>query len=262
MPQDNRHLLVDAIARNCGLVLSLPSAGLFRHHKSRFLGDAEGGFWVESAPNERPLIDELITSRQPAGISFRSGPLKVVFASALTQVELDFRLSDGIAVQALLIAMPQEIKTIQRRSNYRVAVLEDSGLSVRIWRVAERAYLGDRPMASQELNTRLCDISTGGLGVLFLPKNEEAPKVGTEDRLRIELKYADLSFLVEGRCRSGHPTSGGVRTGIAFKSLERDLEGRQKLAHLTRIVGEMQRAEVRRNRLGMTQPAAAATPAA
>jgi hypothetical protein len=42
-----------------------------------------------------------------------------------------------------------------------------------------------------------------------------------------------------------------VRTGIVFKPLDQDLEGRQTLAALTRIVGQLQRDEVRRHRLGI-----------
>ena len=37
MAADNYDMLLDAIARNSGIVLSLPSAGMLRHHKSRFL---------------------------------------------------------------------------------------------------------------------------------------------------------------------------------------------------------------------------------
>jgi hypothetical protein len=42
-----------------------------------------------------------------------------------------------------------------------------------------------------------------------------------------------------------------IRTGIVFKPLEHDIEGRQTLAALTRIVGQLQRDEVRRHRLGI-----------
>ena len=43
-------VLEAAVARNSGIVLSLPSAGMLRHLKSRFLGDAPEGIWLESAP--------------------------------------------------------------------------------------------------------------------------------------------------------------------------------------------------------------------
>jgi hypothetical protein len=38
---------------------------------------------------------------------------------------------------------------------------------------------------------------------------------------------------------------------VQFKKLQNDLEGRQNVAALTQIVGELQRDEVRRIRLGL-----------
>ncbi len=251
MSQSSKELLSEAIARNSGLVLSLPSAGMLRHHKSRFIADDENGFWVESVRTEGPLISELIRTGQRAGVSFRSGQHKIVFASPLVRVQAEWQLSDGISVEGLLLAAPNEIKAIQRRTNYRVGVQEGAELTVRVWRIAERVYLGDRPMASQELATELRDISTGGLGVIFKPKNGEKPKVMPQDRLRIEIRQGEVLILVEGNSRPGIEAGDGIRTGVAFKSLDKDLEGRQKLAQLTRIVGELQRDEVRRVRRGM-----------
>ena len=40
-----------------------------------------------------------------------------------------------------------------------------------------------------------------------------------------------------------------MRAGIQFKSLESNIDGRQTVAQLTRIVGELQREEIRRYRL-------------
>ena len=41
------------------------------------------------------------------------------------------------------------------------------------------------------------------------------------------------------------------RAGIKFKPLDKDMEGRQALATLTRIIGELQRAELRQHRMGI-----------
>ena len=65
-------ILTDAIARNSALVLSLPSAGMLRHHKSRFLAEDEGGFWIEAMPGDEALVTELINTQTSVGISFRA----------------------------------------------------------------------------------------------------------------------------------------------------------------------------------------------
>src|SRR5687767_14727885 len=89
-------MLREAIARNCGVVLSLPSAGMLRHHRSRFLAEAvpesdpaapSNSFWLESVPSERPLLDELVASQKPVGVSFKGVGGKVVFASPIVRRE-------------------------------------------------------------------------------------------------------------------------------------------------------------------------------
>ena len=247
-------ILTDAIARNSALVLSLPSAGMLRHHKSRFLAEDEGGFWIESMAGDASLVDELINTQTSVGISFRAGPQKVSFAVPILKREAEFRVNSEIVVPALQLTFPADVKAVQRRSNYRVRVPQDGELFIRLWRVSEQAVITDKPMATQELMAKVRDISIGGLGVMLLPKAEEPPRVLSGERLRLSLRYREYEELVlEGRMRymppAGSPTP--IRCGIQFKKLENNLEGRQALAALTRIVGELQREEVRRTRLGI-----------
>jgi c-di-GMP-binding flagellar brake protein YcgR len=257
MQDADRQLLVDAIARNNGVVLSLPSAGMLRHHKSRFLADAEDGFWIESAPAEASLIDELITSRQPCGISFKSGPTKVVFGSPVCARQTEYRVNAETIVEALLMLYPDTIKAVQRRNTYRVSVPADAEVTVKVWRMPPRAFLHDRPMAAQAIATSVRDLSVGGMGVTFAGEGKEFPKVSVDDRLRIEIAHNGESFLVEGFMKHpvGKITTPTVRAGIQFKDLGTQIEGRQTISQLTRIVGELQRAEARRYRLGITKVA-------
>jgi hypothetical protein len=254
---DNIDMLRDAAARNLAAVLSLPSAGMLRHHKSRFLGELHGGFLMEAPANEGPLIDALIIDKQPCGVSFRNGVYKVMFASPLRQIQRGWQLGSGTLVDALLLETPSQIKSMQRRSNYRVEIPNDSGLAIRVWRIGDRAYIKEQPMSAQEIKTELRDISTGGVGVRFIGKDGELPKITPDDRLRIQLAVRDLKLIIEGRMRppTKPPENGIVITGIHFKKLENDLEGRQTAAQLTRIVGELQREEIRRTRLGLAKSA-------
>jgi hypothetical protein len=253
MAADNLDMLTDAIARNAGIVLSLPSAGMLRHHKSRFLDEGPGGFWVEAAPRDGPLVDSLILSQQPAGVSFKAGPLKVVFPAILLHRDPAYPINALVEVEAVLLAMPAEVKVIQRRNNYRVKILPGE-VTVRTWRIAEHAYLGDRPMHAQEVRCELRDLSVSGIGVVFRGEYGEPPKVSPEDRLRIEFTHGENKILLEGRmCYPVKPMKKTeLRAGVQFKALEDNLDGRQILSQLTRIVGELQRDEVRRFRMGLS----------
>jgi c-di-GMP-binding flagellar brake protein YcgR len=256
IPSD-RSILQDAIVRNTGVVLSLPSAGMLRHHKSRFLGEVESTILLESPPSEKLLIDALIATRQSCGIAFKKDHNKVIFAAPIRSRQTEFRINSDTLVEALLLEFPAEIKSFQRRTNYRVRVMADGDISVRIWRVGPRAAVRDIPMASQEIKAELRDISVGGIGVLLHGKDGAEPLVSPADRLRVQLVFGPHTLLMEGRMRapSGQQTPGRILTGVQFQNLEDDIKGRQNLALLTRMVGEMQRDEVRRFRLGMLETA-------
>jgi len=257
MADNNEEILRQAIARNLGAVLSLPSAGMLRHCKSRFLSELDGGILFESPTSEAALIAELIAKRQPCGVSFRTGVHKVMFASPIVRAESGWQLNAHSVVDTVLLQFPTQIKSIQRRSNYRVEVPEDCAIAVRVWRINERAYLKEQPMAVQEVKAQIRDVSVGGVGVKFIGKDNQPPIVGTEDRLRVLLTYQDESLIMEGRMRAATAKlpDNSLITGIHFKKLENDLEGRKIIANLTRIVGELQRNEVRRVRLGLAKSA-------
>lgn len=253
MPDDVMHQLQDAIARNTAAVLSLPSAGMLRHQKSRFLAVADGGFWMECTADDQALITELIQTQTPAGISYKSGQIKTVFTCPLLERAAEYRINAETTVCAVRLKAPQSIKQMQRRLNYRVRVPADYELRLEIWRIAPRFPLRDKPSATQKLHAELLDISVGGLGVIFVGNEGDAPRVCQEDRLRIQITAGDAEVLVEGAMRTALPGKGlsKVRSGVAFKPLDNDLEGRQNLAKLQKIVGELQRLEARRARLGV-----------
>jgi c-di-GMP-binding flagellar brake protein YcgR len=265
-PADTQTLR-DAVARSGPAVLSLPSAGMLRHHRTRFLipEDADG-FWIEAPAGERPLIDELRAANQPVGVSLRPGGSanKVIFTTLIREYETALPVNELTAVDALLLAWPDQVQAIQRRADYRVTVQPaDADLRLRVWRIPEHHHLRDRPPASALLKVALRDLSAGGMGLTYSPA-PDAPKLADDQRLRITLAYgspaapADADeFILEGRVRHARPLPGdNYRLGVQFKKLEDDLPGRQALATLTHIVGQLQRTEIRRKRIALARKTA------
>jgi len=253
MPESELQQLQDAVARNTAAVLSLPSAGMLRHQKTRFLATAPEGFWMECSPEDRLLIDELITTKVPAGISFKTAQVKTVFASPILERKEDFRINADTTVCAVKIQTPTTIKQMQRRLSYRVRVPAEAEMRLEVWRLSPRVPLRDKPSATQRVPAELIDISIGGLGVIFLGVDGQPPRVCSEDRLRILITSGETELLIEGAMRFPRPGTDPtkLRTGVVFKTMDSDLEGRQNLAKLTKIVGELQRMEARRARLGI-----------
>jgi hypothetical protein len=257
MPDKNIELVQDAAARNVSAVLSLPSAGMLRNHKSRFISDLKDGILLEAPPGEDALIAELVRTKSPCAVSFRSGIHKVMFAARIQRIEKGWKLNDLTIVDTVLVEWPTDVKASQKRATYRVDVLPDSNISVRVWRLGPTEYFKAQPSATKEVQAEVKNISTGGIGVKLIGKDGALPIIGVEDRLRIELKVNEQVIVVEGKMRAPAtpPKDDFVITGIQFKKLEDNLEGRQTLAQLVRVVGELQREELRMARMGLINKA-------
>lgn len=239
----------ELVARNTGAVISLPSAGMLRHHKTRFLAPDDNGFWIEAPGDERGLVDELVRKAQPVGMSIKANPNKIVFTTLIQQFLSSMQINAQTSVDALLMAWPDQVVAIQRRADYRVSVPSDAELQLQVWRIPEQHVLRDRPQASAQIEAALRDLSVGGVAFCW-SKKEAEPMPVADQRLRIAIGYAGGDILVEGRVRHFRPLPNGqFRLGVQFRKLEDDLEGRQNLASLTQLVGLLQRDEVRRHRL-------------
>jgi hypothetical protein len=151
----------------------------------------------------------------------------------------------------------EENKTVQRRNHHRAKIPPDSELRLRVWRITEHAILRDAPLRSLEVICELRELSVGGAGVRFVGKQGEAPKVSTADRLRLEIIVDGEPLVFEGRMRAPHEPQQGdsIITGITFKKLDSSIDGRRVVSALNRIVGQLQRKELRLRRVEET-PAA------
>jgi hypothetical protein len=244
-------LLKDAIARNAGALLSLPSAGMFRNHRTRFLACDEGGFWIEMPVGEKPLVDALVASCGAVGLSIKAGANTAVVTTTIDRCDPGMRINAQTVVDALLMAWPREFKTVQRRADYRARITTGSAITGRVWRIPERQPLTVRPPATAEVRCAVRDLSIGGTCLIVTPRPDE-PRLAVDQRLRIQLTWDGGEALIEGRARHGRPLPGGeVRHGVQFRKMDNSIEGRQALAALTAVVGQLQRDELRRMRLGL-----------
>lgn len=254
MNEAERKKFDEAVARGAGVVLSVPVGTALRHHKSRLLGRRDDGFLVQSVPGYDDLIAELIAQRQSLGLSFRGEQVKIVCAAVPKAIESLTRPNEPEPVKALLLDFPQRMQAVQRRGSHRVRIGQHDEISLRVWRLMPKAYLKDRPSPEQEVAAELRDISTGGLGVILRGSGGNPPKICTEDRLRIELHHPEGTLLLEGELRGAgkllQPDT--LQTGIRFRLQSNQIADRQKVAQLTRVIGKLQREEIRRIRLGLS----------
>jgi c-di-GMP-binding flagellar brake protein YcgR len=249
----NTELVLEAASRNVAAVLTLPSAGMLRNHKSRFISRIEEGILFQAPAEDRGLIHELWKTASPCLVTFKHGIYKVNFASRILRHELEWPLNDTVMVPAILASFPEKIISTQRRANYRVEIPENGNLTVRVWRMAPGERLEDRPVRERQVTAQIRDLSVGGVGVSLSGRNGAPPTICEEDRLRVELNFAGEKMLIEGAMRTpaGPPIAGTLHTGIKFRHLEDSLSGRRTHTRLVAIVGEFQRLEIKAARLSL-----------
>ena len=242
--------LRNAVERGSAIVLTLPSGGMLRHYKSRFLGSDALGIWVEADIGEIPLLNALIAAGMPVGVSCKLGPEKLKFVTPIVRLDAALVISAASCVFAILIKHPTQVELRQRRTDYRIRIASPDEVGAQAWQIPEHVYLGDRPTAKQSLNLELSDLSIGGIGFVALAKNGSPPRVIDGERLRVSLSAQGSTILVEARVAFAMPDEAemNIQCGAGFAHLERDVDGRQKLAWLGKIIGQLQRDEVKRHR--------------
>jgi c-di-GMP-binding flagellar brake protein YcgR len=247
MPVDS-DMLTQAIERNSAAVLSLPSAGMVRYHKTRFLRCVDNRLWVESVPAERVLIESLIQDKQQVMVSFKAGTRKASFTSPICSLDCKYKFFDtGDPLQALEMVRPATVQPLQRRSHYRVPVRDSDRFSIQVWRIAEHVHLDDEPPELGFMPAIVRDLSVGGVGVVFPTR----PVLATDQRVRILLRHGDSPpMLIEGRSCPLRALEDGLKfeAGLQFQNLQASLRGRQLITDLTRIVQGLQLQEAKRIR--------------
>jgi c-di-GMP-binding flagellar brake protein YcgR len=215
------------------------------HHKSRFLVEAKEGVWVQ-CPIPAEELQSVIQDRTQIGVTFKADNVRQVFASVLLRHDPMYPIPEGGQTDAVLLAFPAEIKAVQRRSNFRVQILPNSGLTLDCWTIARHTALTERPLPSQRVKLEVCDISLGGAGVLLPVETGKPPAITSDDRLRIQVKLNDLELLVEGRVRTPDTAhNAAIRTGIRFHFLDDGVDERLKVSQLAKIIAQLEIRQVK-----------------
>ncbi|MGA2499484.1 MAG: PilZ domain-containing protein [Tepidisphaeraceae bacterium] len=251
MAESHTEVLDAAVARNVGAVLSVPTAGMPRNLKTRFLGEEADCLWLEVEAAASGILDAAARDGQGVGVAFKTGTRTIMFATKVLELRAEYRMNSQVLVPAVRVERPAEIKSVQRRTNYRVKIVDSSELLVRAWRIPDNFVLRDRPPAAMEMCVEPRDLSAGGISLLVKSSGTGNPiRIVEGQRLRLLLRHADSEVLLEAFVRHAVETPGGQqRLGVQFGKADADMAGRQALSKLNMIVSALAREEVRQLRL-------------
>jgi c-di-GMP-binding flagellar brake protein YcgR len=205
-----------------------------------------------SAPDkrQRPIN---IRVGQPVGISFKYEYGKFVFDTSVVGLEPS-RSPEGHREGGgtIVLAAPDKIEVVQRRSYFRVSVPESLKVQVLLWhRSGKREERNRIQDTAEEMHNcchgRLMDISAGGAQVVVPLQNADpsaALGTGFKKGQFVGMRFTPLPYetpvVLSAQIRNILPTADGQNAslGLQIVGLEASPEGREVL---TRLIGVVER---------------------
>ncbi len=260
-------ILQTAVDKKIPAIMSYLSKGKWHVAKVLLTDLVANMISIESAAPKKKQHPLNIQTNQPVGISFKYEYGKFVFDTTVAALEpSSSQEADQGWGGIMVLAMPDRIEVIQRRSYYRVNVPESLKVKVVLWhRSGRRQAKKQIQDAAEEVHNycqgRLVDISAGGAQVVVpYPDEEGCPvSVRSESNNNMSRTFCtgDLDFkkgqfigmrftpmpyetplVISAQIRNILPTSDGKKAslGLQIVGLEASPEGREVLTRLIGIV--------------------------
>ncbi len=188
---------------------------------------------VEVIMGERPQPIN-IEVEQPVGMSIKYGYGKFVFDTTVINLEPAKNAASGGAV---VLALPERVEIIQRRSYFRVSVPKSLKVNVMMWHRC--CTDGNRRMSPERYwQGKLLDISAGGLQMAV----DASLEPDLRQRQFVGLRFTPMPYetplMFSAQVRSVLPTpdSKTVCFGMQMVGLEASSEGRAILQRICNVV--------------------------
>jgi hypothetical protein len=213
-------------------------------------GGAAGRLYTEGYPSPGKPHPINIRLDQPVGMNFKHAYGKFVFDTTVVSLEPS---CDPEAGGTIVLAAPQRIGVIQRRSYFRVNVPKSLRVNVVLWHRTGNRTSEDRTHAYGE--GCLVDISAGGAQVIVPLKHgascgpvvpEGVGAASSESDYRkgqfLGVRFTPMPYetplMFNAQIRSVLPTADHTRLclGLQIVGLEASEEGRQVLSRLAQVV--------------------------
>jgi hypothetical protein len=249
-----REILETAIEEKVPAIMSYLSKNKWHVTKVLLTNLGANRLNIEIWPKDKPHPINIKTD-QPVGISLKYGYGKFVFDTTVVGLELSGGTNRQGQSPTIVLAVPDRIEIVQRRSYFRVDVPKSLKVNVLLWhrglKRSPEAILSDRekqPDNSDETNNdkkrqdyykgKLIDISAGGAQIAI----DAAQKPDIRKGQFIGLTFTPLPYekplILDAQIRNTLPTADGknICLGIQLVGLEASPEGRAVLQRLCNVV--------------------------
>ena len=236
-----RTVLNAIAAERTPAIMSYSSSGKMHICKVTLVNLGAAFIEAEISPRIKPQPMNIGIGQKTA-ISLKHGYGKIMFDTAITNLlpSLD-RTSGG----RVILAIPQKIEIIERRSYYRVPVPQEMQVSARIWH--QKSVDDESPCDMKHFwNARMVDISAGGLQVTADASQKQFFKAGQFIAIEFSPMAGEEPLRFNTQIRNIIPTADEeyLCIGLQTVNLEMSAEGRDKLRKICDVVERYHRMNV------------------
>jgi hypothetical protein len=241
-----REVLQTIIEKKVPAIMSYLSKG--KWHVAKVLPTDLGACRLNAQilPTKRPHPIN-IQPAQPVGISLKYGYGKFIFETKVVSLEPPLDATSGGTV---VLAVPDRIETIQRRSYFRVDVPKSLKVNALLWHRVHQdndpkhinegteGEVNGRVVPSQYWQGRLVDISAGGAQIAVEALQKDEFRNGQFIGVRFTPLPYETPLMFNAQIRNILPTADGksICLGVQIVGLEASSEGRQVLQRLCSVV--------------------------
>jgi hypothetical protein len=241
--QESRTVLQAVVEQQSPAIMSYLSKDKWHVAKVTLKSLAADKLYVEGCHASGKPHPINIQIHQPVGLNFKHAYGKFVFDTVVVALEPS---ADPDAGGTIVLATPDRIGVVQRRSYFRVNVPESLKVTVVLWHRAGGRQ-AQEPMHNY-FEARLVDISAGGAQVVMPMNNgrvESAPGAPTFDFHKgqfVGVRFTPMPFetplIFNAQIRNMLPTADhtALCLGLQIVGLEASEEGREVLARLAGVV--------------------------
>jgi len=194
------------------------------------------------------LID--IKVNQPVGVSFKHEYGKFVFDTTVVALKPSAGLNCGGSGGTIVLAAPDRIEVVQRRSYFRVNVPHFLNVAVMLWHLSRKrdpSLIGERRKDSNAVSSEprnyyrgvLIDISAGGAQVMLPQQNRTSKdfRKGQYIGLRFTPMPYEMPLMFNANIRNILPSEDhkSIYLGLQIVGLEASPEGRQVLNRIAEV---------------------------
>jgi hypothetical protein len=214
--------------------------------------DASGpeGLWVHLPDEGELTVARFGTSLPAVSVSFAVNQTRYAFESKVLSRNRRFWLNDSVMFDALLVAAPADVSTVDERRKPRVPVSQGSGVSAQLIRL-DKAKADGATAAAKALvpiDGTLHDLSLVGAGFICAPdKALLAAQRGERLACIVDFRGGKL-VLAASLARVTSVSTRAMRIGVDFSPHENEKAMMGKLAELANVMQELERQESLRRR--------------